>query len=146
MPKRAAKVLVLAFGLVVAAACQITPQRSTRDGPALSPQQIAGLLKRSFVVIATKDKEGRPVAEGSGFYVEPHLVVTNLHVLKWAYTAEIMSLGDRVTVDAVSVLALDRSHDICTLRTKHEGIPVRQAPKTPEVGERVFVLGNPDGP
>ena len=60
----------------------------------LTTGEIAARVKRSLVVITTRDSKGNAVAQGSGFFITPHFVVTNVHVMKRASEASVKSLAD----------------------------------------------------
>ena len=68
--------LLLVGFMLVAAAAQTAPLR--KDIPA-----IAKTANGAIVSIVMSDKDGRPIAQGSGFVVrEDGLVVTNYHVCR----------------------------------------------------------------
>src|ERR1039458_9275939 len=55
-----------------------------RQKPTLTTRELAKRVQRSLVLIVTQDREGNDVALGSGFFIKPNLVATNLHVMKRA--------------------------------------------------------------
>src|SRR5215471_755876 len=65
-------------------------------------------VKPSVVAIATFDEKGQPLVTGSGFFIRPGQVVTNLHVIRGAYRAEIRTLDAKGRVFPVAgVLGFD---------------------------------------
>lgn len=55
----------------------------------LSPVDIAKKVIDALVIISAKNDEGKSIAIGSGFVINNGLVVTNLHVIKRAYSIEL---------------------------------------------------------
>ena len=49
-------------------------------------------VKPSVVAIVTFDEKGESLATGSGFFVHQDQILTNLHVMRGAYRAEIRTL------------------------------------------------------
>jgi S1-C subfamily serine protease len=104
-------------------------------------------VKPSVVAIVTYDAKGEPLASGSGFFVRAQQVVTNLHVIRNAYRAEIKTLdGKGKTYLVAGVLDVDEEGDLALLSI---GIPsdrersVGLSARLPEDGEKIFVIGNP---
>jgi serine protease Do len=52
-------------------------------------------VKPTVVAITTYDSTGEPLMTGSGFFVSPGRVVTNLHVVRGAIRADIKTLDGR---------------------------------------------------
>jgi TPR repeat protein len=50
----------------------------------LTPQRVAHRAFSSVVLVTVNDSHGQPFALGSGFFVRPGVVATNLHVIKGA--------------------------------------------------------------
>lgn len=123
---------------------QSSTAAKSHPGP-LSPQQIARILTDSLVLIETSDKDGKPIARGSGFYIDKQTIITNLHVLEWAYSATITVVKSGSKVNLEVVHAIDRQHDLCTLTVREEGVPVKIARRKPQVGDAIYTLGNPLG-
>ena len=148
--------LGLACGGIHAQAGQTTPPQRKPHKPssrtpaplapkAFEPGQIAALLGKSLVLIETRTKSGKPVAQGSGFFLNKETIVTNLHVFQWAYsaTAKVVQNGERLYIHNIQIV--DRQHDLCTFTVDYDGTPVKVASQLPSVGDRVYALGNPMG-
>jgi S1-C subfamily serine protease len=84
---------------------------------------------------------------GSGFFVRPGEVVTNLHVIRGASRAEIKTLdGKGKTFPVKGAVAVDDEGDLVILGVDMPAERPRAiefAPELPDEGERVFVVGNP---
>src|SRR3954447_25446690 len=104
-------------------------------------------VKPSVVAIATFDQKGEALSTGSGFFIHPEQVVTNLHVMRGAYRAEIRTLDSKGRVYAVKgMLSVDEEGDLALLSVDvpaDRGRPLELTTALPEDGERIFVIGNP---
>ncbi|HBB87057.1 MAG TPA: hypothetical protein DC047_05530 [Blastocatellia bacterium] len=104
-------------------------------------------VKPAVVAIATYDADGEPVMTGSGFFLRPGEVVTNLHVIRGAKRCEVKTLDGKGKVFAVTgTLAVDEEGDLVLLSVD---MP-RERPRASEIasvlpdeGESIFVIGNP---
>jgi S1-C subfamily serine protease len=81
------------------------------------------------------------IQEGSGFFVEEDLVVTNAHVVA-GEDESMVELADGSTVDA-DVVAFDPERDLAILRVDGEGTPLALRPAV--VGDVGGVFGHPGG-
>src|SRR5215213_7731937 len=104
-------------------------------------------VKPAVVAIATYDDTGEALMTGSGFFLRPGQVVTNLHVIRGAVRAEIKTLDGKGKVFPVNgTLALDEEGDLALLSVDTPFDRVRStelAKELPEEGESIFVIGNP---
>jgi tetratricopeptide (TPR) repeat protein len=129
----------LAFVLLVASIAHAGSQEGL---PALVKR-----VKPSVVAIATYDSNGEALMTGSGFFLTPGQVVTNLHVIRGATRAEIKTLDGKGKVYPVTgALAVDEEGDLALLGID---MPLDRARSTelaadlPDEGEPIFVIGNP---
>jgi Flp pilus assembly protein TadD len=104
-------------------------------------------VKPAVVAIITYDAKGNTLLSGSGFFVRPGQVVTNLHVIEGARRAEVKTLDGKGRIYPVDgVLATDEEGDLALLAVTVPAEHARAVEVTtmlPEEGERVFVIGNP---
>jgi S1-C subfamily serine protease len=120
-------------------------------GPAaLAQENLPALVKRvkpSVVAIATYDANGEALMTGSGFFLRPGQVVTNLHVVRGAVRAEIKTLDGKGKVFPVNgALAVDEEGDLALLSVDTPSERPRStelAKELPDEGESIFVIGNP---
>ncbi|HKP83274.1 MAG TPA: trypsin-like peptidase domain-containing protein [Pyrinomonadaceae bacterium] len=111
-------------------------------------ENLPALVKRvkpAVVAIATYDAAGEPLMTGSGFFLKPGQVVTNLHVVRGAVRAEIKTLDGKGKVFPVNgTLAVDEEGDLALLGVD---TPIDRstelASDLPDEGEPIFVIGNP---
>jgi serine protease Do len=113
----------------------------------LTTSEIAARVKRSLVVITTRDGKGKALAQGSGFFITPHVVVTNLHVMKRASEASVKSISDGVTYKVDLVLEFALNQDLCALNVPDaKGVPLpTTSASLSSVGDEILVAGNPEG-
>ncbi len=104
-------------------------------------------VKPLVVAIATYDDDGEALMTGSGFFVRPGQVVTNLHVMRGAKRAEIKTLDGKGRVFPITgTLDIDEEGDLCLLNVD---MPLSRsraselARSLPDEGETIFVIGNP---
>src|SRR5215217_534922 len=105
-------------------------------------------VKPAVVAIATYDANGEALMTGSGFFLRPGQVVTNLHVIRGAVRAEIKTLDGKGKVFPVNgTLAVDEEGDLALLSVE---MPLASATRStelakdlPDEGETIFVIGNP---
>jgi len=117
---------------------------------ARADENLPSLVKRvkpAVVAIATYDSTGEALMTGSGFFLKPGQVVTNLHVVRGAARAEIKTLDGKGKVFPVTgTLAVDEEGDLALLNVD---MPLERArtselaTELPDEGETIFVIGNP---
>jgi S1-C subfamily serine protease len=140
MIKRSYLLLVpLVLTLVFATIAHAYPQEGL---PALVKK-----VKPAVVAIATYDASGEALMTGSGFFLRPGQVVTNLHVIRGAVRAEIKTLDGKGKVFPVNgAIAIDEEGDLALLSVDTPNDRPRStelANELPDEGEPIFVIGNP---
>jgi tetratricopeptide (TPR) repeat protein len=115
-----------------------------------SQETLPALVKRvkpAIVAIVTYDSSGDPLMTGSGFFLRPGQVVTNLHVIRGARRSEIKTLdGKGRTYPVAGILDIDEEGDLALLSVdlpSTKGRSSALARLLPEEGEKIFVIGNP---
>jgi len=136
--------LMLPFCLEGTATAQVA--KKNQQAPVLTTSEIAARVKRSLVVVVTQDHEGNAVAQGSGFFITPNLVATNLHVLKRAAQGYVKSVSEDVTYKIANVQAFSLKRDICVLYLADaKGTSLPSSRDEAVVGQDILVAGNPEG-
>ncbi|HEY0004809.1 MAG TPA: trypsin-like peptidase domain-containing protein [Pyrinomonadaceae bacterium] len=105
-------------------------------------------VKPSVVSVVTYDAKGEVLLTGSGFFIAPGQVATNLHVLEGARRVEIRTFEGKGRTYPVNGMArLDEEADLAILSINMPDAQRARALELttliPEEGERIFVIGNP---
>lgn len=104
-------------------------------------------VKPSVVSVLTYDAKDQSLISGTGFFVRPAEVVTNLHVVRGAHRVEIHTLDAKGhTYQVKGTLAVDEEGDVALLSVDmppEKSRVLTFATALPEEGEDVFVIGNP---
>jgi len=120
---------------------------SANPGPEESLPELIRRVKPSVVSVVTYNASGEVALTGSGFFVRPGEVITNLHVVEGARRVEVRTFeGKGKTYPVAGLRAVDEDGDLAILQVEMpaDRAPVSQVAKAlPEEGERVFVIGNP---
>ena len=152
-PQSLLRALLLTASLVPLAAsarAQEEPAAATKppaEAPAASLPELIRRVKPSVVAVVTYDAKGSVLLSGSGFFLRPGQVLTNLHVIEGARRAEVKTLDGKGRVYPVEgLLSVDEEGDLAVLAVT---VPAERASagevtqSVPEEGERVFIIGNP---
>ena len=144
------KCLLSLFALVICLLGARTPQQHLSEKlPTLTADTAAEKGKASVVRITSGSlptNRGWLIGGGSGFFVEPDKIVTNMHVV--AYPGIIFAkLSDNETIWAVEgVTAFDIENDLVILKIAGEGVPLPLGNSSAVTkGETVYAIGYPGG-
>jgi outer membrane protein assembly factor BamD (BamD/ComL family) len=104
-------------------------------------------VKPSVVSVITYNSKGEVALTGSGFFVRPGQVLTNLHVIEGAHHVEIRTFeGKGKTYAVAGLTSVDEDGDLALLSVEmptERASVVEMSAAIPEEGERIFVIGNP---
>ncbi len=104
-------------------------------------------VKPSVVSVLTYNAKDESLISGTGFFVRPGQVVTNLHVIQGARRVEIHTLeGKGRTYPVSGALAVDEEGDLALLSVDlppERSRVLNLSSSLPEEGEKVFLIGNP---
>lgn len=131
-------ILALMFAVGVPAThAQSVPRK---DIPA-----IAKAANGAIVSIVLSDRDGRPIAQGSGFLVSKDgLIVTNYHVIAEGSSA-VAKLPDGAFYIVDGVLAFDKVRDIAVIKAHGQNFRTLALGNSDrvQIGEEVVAIGNP---
>ena len=123
------------------------PKSLDKTGNAESLPELVRRVKPSVVSVLTYDAKGEPLISGTGFFIRPGEVVTNMHVIKNSHRVEIHTLeGKGRTYPVAGALAVDEEADLALLRVDlppDRSKPLSLISTAPDEGEPVFLIGNP---
>jgi len=114
---------------------------------AQTPQQIAQKAFRSTVLLVMEDANGEPLSLGSGFFVGDGQIATNLHVVEGAARGYAKLVGKEAKFNIEGYTAIDAQRDLIILKVPTFGPEIILLGNSDlvEVGENVYVVGNPRG-
>ena len=114
---------------------------------AKSAGEIARSVFPSVVLLVMEDDNGQPLSQGSGFFVQRDVVVTNFHVIEGASAGFAKLIGKRGTFEVLGVVSVDQLHDLALLKLKGVNAPPLglEVAGQVAVGDVVFAVGNPLG-
>jgi V8-like Glu-specific endopeptidase len=136
--KLSATALSLIFLVTGLVAAQSTPPR--KDIPA-----IAKAANGAIVSIVMSDKDGKAIAQGSGFLISKNgMIVTNYHVIAEGNSA-VVKLPDGAFYVVDGVLASDKHRDVAIIKAHGENFRTLTLGNSDQlqVGEEVVAIGNP---
>jgi tetratricopeptide (TPR) repeat protein len=150
IPRVVALLCVLVFARLVSAQEIPNPNSTNKAAAIAQPLTLPELVHRvkpSVVSVLTYDLKGEPLISGSGFFVRPGEVMTNMHVIKGAHRVEIHTLeGKGRTYPVAGALAIDEEADLALLKVDlpaERSRPLTMTSALPDEGEQIFVIGNP---
>lgn len=112
----------------------------------LTMKEIAA-LEESVVLIKTYDKDGNPLAQGSGFAVAKGLFFTNYHVLEGAYKY-IITDDEEKEHEVQGIVKYDEDLDLAVIKTK-EPLDIKPlemgSGRSLAVGDDIAAIGSPQG-
>ncbi len=132
------KFLSLIFLSAIAATAQSAPPR--KDIPA-----IAKAANGAVVSIVMSDKDGNPIALGSGFLVSKDgIIITNYHVIAEG-TSALVKLPDGAFYVVDGVIAFDKARDVAVIKAHGEAFRTLTLGDSDrvQVGQEVVAIGNP---
>ena len=114
---------------------------------AQTAQQIAKNAFGSTVLLVMEDANGQPLGLGSGFFVQPNQIATNLHVVAGASRGYAKLVGQKTKYNIEGITAIDAKWDLVILKVTAFGTRALSLgdSDTVLVGQTVYAVGNPHG-
>src|SRR5215203_3080443 len=117
---------------------------STARAQGESLPELIRRVKPTVVSVITYNAKGEVALTGSGFFVRPGQVLTNLHVVEGAQRAEVRTFeGKGKTYQVAGLSSVDEDGDLAVLSVEmpaERASVVQTATAVPEEGERIFVI------
>ena len=129
--------------LLAAMSAQNAP--TTNKGRHLDIPAISRKANGSIVSIVMSNKDGHPIAQGSGFLISKDgQVVTNYHVIKNG-TSAVVKLPDGAFFPVDGVLASDKDRDVAIIKAHGNDFRTLTLGDSDrlQVGEEVVAIGSP---
>jgi tetratricopeptide (TPR) repeat protein len=147
IPRLALVVSFFAFLQVAQAQTTVAEPKYLDKTNSESLPDLVRRVKPSVVSVLTYDAKNEPLISGTGFFIRPGEVVTNMHVIKNAHRVEIHTLeGKGRTYPVAGAFAVDDEADLALLSVDvpaDRSKPLNLTNSLPDEGEPVFVIGNP---
>lgn len=135
--------LIYAFSLVLCCAAA-TPAKTAAE------ESLPNLIKRvksAVVLITTYNEQGKPLQQGSGFFVERDRIITAFHVLGESSRVQIKTF-DGKTYPVLGIAAANEKRDLVLLSVDASachGATLEIEESLPRDGEEIIVVSNPLG-
>jgi tetratricopeptide (TPR) repeat protein len=98
------------------------------------------------VVVLGRNRKGKVLALGTGFFVGQGMIATSHHVISGASRLQVKILGQTAVQDVQRVLAVDAHNDLALLSVSEVGPALRLGDsESVSVGDQIYVVGNPRG-
>ena len=88
----------------------------------LPAEDIAEKALAATVYLEMKDKNGKTLGIGSGFFVKFNIIATNYHVIEGAAKGTVKLVGKNTTYNIEGVTATDKDNDLALLKVTAFGI------------------------
>lgn len=138
------KLLDLIMLLALLGAANASPAQTSSDGAGV---RVAELVSPSVVLVMTGKGAGQSERIGSGVVVRADgVLLTAYHLVKDAREVQVRLKNGEI-YDRVELVAFDERRDVAALRVPAVGLTVLPRADAAEarVGQRVFVVSNPQG-
>ena len=114
---RSLRLLKISFIILSLVTCALifAPRMRAAGKPS---REVISSLKRAVVIITTFDSQGKPLLQGSGFFIKTDCIVTALHVIKGAVQIRITTF-DGKTSTAQSVISSNEKTDLALLQMEN---------------------------
>lgn len=98
------------------------------------------------VAMVLSYKGGILCSQGSGFFVDKNLLVTNYHCVEGADKVELKVTGDNNIIKGAKVIKASRDYDLAIIETKQDLPFVKiDSLNYDKIGAKVYAIGNPRG-
>jgi S1-C subfamily serine protease len=142
MKRFAAVVLAVLFSAV-----GLSAQTMRSSSPRMDIPTLAKAATGAIVTISMSDKDGKPVAQGTGFLVSTDgRIVTNYHVIANGNIA-VVKFSDGTALPVDGVLAGDKVRDLAVIKIHGRNFRPLTLGNSDriQIGEEVVAIGNPLG-
>ena len=91
-------------------------------------------------------KDGIPYSQGSGFFIDKNILVTNFHCVAGAERVEFKIAGNEEVYKGAKVVKASDDYDLAIIKTKQDFPFVKVDSLGKEkVGSKIYAIGNPRG-
>jgi S1-C subfamily serine protease len=143
--RRWSKIVVV--GLTAIFGAMMAGAGAAMNTQAVDVPEIVRAASPSVVTLHVRNEAGDPIGLGSAFFIEPAVLVTNLHVIRGAASVDARRQDGHI-LPVLGVLGVNDEADIALLQVSPEFASagfLQLSTQLPEVGSRVLVIGAPKG-
>jgi S1-C subfamily serine protease len=113
----------------------------------LTGREISQTAFPAMVTLVMRDRNGHSVSLGSGFFVTPRLVATNLHVVRDTISGVAKRIGKEGNLKVLGFVAVDTINDLAILEMNDSSSTTLNIAKSSSVsiGDTIYAIGSPEG-
>ncbi len=121
--------------------------KSSGASPLLTGREISQAAFPAMVTLVMRGKNGHTMSLGSGFFVTPHLVATNLHVVRDTTSGIAKRIGTKESLSVLGFVAVDAKNDLAILEVNDSSSATLSIAKGSNVsiGDTIYAIGSPEG-
>ena len=139
--KQNSKFLFLFLALSLLFACARTPQQLISEKPILPTVDLTSENIREAIVVIEREN-----TSGTGFFVAPDMIATNIHSVARSGSVSVKSLDREKDWTIEGVVGFDAKNSLVILKLTGEGIPLPLGNSDVlGIGESISILDYPDG-
>ena len=139
--KQNSKFLLVFLALGLLFACAQAPQQLVSEKPIPSTADLASKKIRDSIVLIESEN-----ASGTGFFVAPDKIATNIHVIAHAGPVSVKSPNKEKDWTIEGVVGFDAKNSLVILKLTSEGKPLPLADsRTAQIGESISIPGYLNG-
>jgi hypothetical protein len=113
----------------------------------LTGREISQTAFPAMVTLVMKSKNGHTMSLGSGFFVAPRLVATNLHLVRDTTSGIAKRIGAKESLSVLGFVAVDAINDLAILEVNDSSSATLSIAKGSNVsiGDTIYAIGSPEG-
>ena len=98
------------------------------------------------VALVISYEDGIPVSQGSGFFIDKNLLITNYHCIADADAIQLKIAGKEGFIKGANVVKVSEDYDLAIVQTREDYSFLKiDSSGTEKVGSRIYAIGNPRG-
>lgn len=103
-------------------------------------------LSINKVAMIVSYKDGVPLSQGSGFFIDKNILVTNFHCVAGSNNIEFKIAGNEKIYKGAKVVKASDDYDLAIIKTKQDFPFIKiDSLGNEKVGSKVYAIGNPRG-
>jgi len=113
----------------------------------LTGREISQTAFPAMVTLVMQGKNGHTRSLGSGFFIAPRLVATNLHVVRDTTSGIARRIGTKESLSVIGFVAVDAINDLAILEVNDSSSATLNITTSSSVsiGDTIYAIGSPEG-